>query len=292
MSSKSYPPGSSVRRIGRRSFLLGAAGAGAGAMLPLKAYASAPAGSPTGTSSRLDWRTTGSLTDGTQPLPPALRSRRALLAGTEQVQSTLPLTRNGTTYNLAQVLRWLDGSNFAVGRWDGTLSIFEFETAPFVGPLITAAVNTPSAQGVQMITPLPNMTLATSNDRGSILLWATSTGNWRDLRLRATASYDSSLGVATSGAWFPVGSPSTLVVGHDSGYLSLWSFDPAKRALRLVKTVGIQNPNPVNPWGSHVIYGMCPLFSSGPNATVVAGSDDGYVSILRVPSAMTVQWNG
>jgi WD40 repeat protein len=272
----------SVSRVGRRSFLLGTAGAGAVAMFPREAWASTLEQSTIPARSRPDWRATPAT--GTQPVPPALRSRWALLDAQQQGVSTLPLTQNGTTYNLAQVVRWLDGSSFAVGRWDGTMSIFEFETAPFVGPLVTAAVNTPSSQGVQMITSLPSMTLATSNDSGSILLWATPTGNWKDLRLRATVSYDPSLGVATSGAWLPVGRPSTLAVGHDSGYLSLWSFDPVKRALKLGKVVGIQNPNPVNPFGSHVVYGLCPLLSSGPDATVVAGSDDGYVSIVRVLS--------
>jgi hypothetical protein len=270
--------------VGRRSFLAGAAATGAVALLPPEAVAASPVGrSPA--SARLDWRSIQSTLQGTQPVPPALRSRWALLAKTgQQAVSTLPLTQNGTTYNLAQVVRWLDGSHFAVGRWDGTMSIFEFETAPFVGPLVTAAVNTPSAQGVQMITVLPSKTLVTSNDRGSLLVWTTPTGSWKDLRLATTVSYDSSLGVATSGVWFPVGSPSTLAVGHDSGYLTLWSFNPTKRSVKLLETVAIQNPNPVNPFGSHVVYGMCPLISSGPDATVVAGSDDGYVSLVRVPS--------
>jgi hypothetical protein len=285
VSVESAAPGKSTSRLSRRSFLAGAAGAGTVAMFPPAALASAPGVNRTPVSSPLAWRPTP-LTKGVQPIPPVLRSRQALLGGTEQQQtlSTLPLTQHGTTYNLAQVVRWLDGSHFAVGRWDGTMSIFEFETAPFVGPLITAAVNTPSSQGVQMITPLPNMTLVSSNDRGSILIWAAPTGSWTDLRLRASVSYDPSLGVATNGAWFPVGRPSTLVVGHDSGYLSLWSFDLTKRALKLIGTVGLQNPNPVNPWGSHVMYGVCPLISSGPDATVVTGSDDGYLSIVRVPS--------
>jgi hypothetical protein len=153
-----------------------------------------------------------------------------------------------------------------------------------VGPLITAVVNSPSEEGVQMITPLPRGTIATSNDSGSISLWASSASDWSGLQLAGGASYDPSLGVATNGAWFPAGRPSTLVVGHDSGYISLWSYNPSSHALNLIKSVNLQNPNPVNPFNSHVIYGMTPLVQSGPTATVVAGSDDGYVSIVAVPS--------
>jgi len=205
-----------------------------------------------------------------------------------QTQTTLPITQHGTTYNLAQEVRWLGGEHFAVGRWDGTMSIFDFETAPFVGPQVTAAVNTPSAQGVQMITPMPRNTVVTSNNSSSMLVWATTSGNWADLRLRATVSYDAALGVATNGEWFPVGNPSTLVVGHDSGFTSLWSFNPDNRTLRFMRAVDLRNPNPVNPFGSHVLYGMCPLIGNGSNATVVIGSDDGYVSIVRVPSGAVV----
>lgn len=215
-------------------------------------------------------------------LPKALRSRQALTATT---QAALPITQHGTTFNLAQVVRWLDSEHFAVGRWDGTMSIFSFQTAPFVGPLVTTAVNTPSSQGVQMITRLPSGCLATSNDFGSMLLWAKESSGWNTLRLKSAVAYDSALGVATSGAWFDTGSPtSTLVVGHDSGFISIWSFHASRRTLTLQRTVDLRNPNPVNPFGSHVMYGMCPLATSGSSAVVVCGSDDGFVSLVRVPA--------
>lgn len=264
--------------LGRRTFLAGAVGAGAVALYPGQALAG-PA--------RPHLAAATSALSGAVPLPPAVRSRQAL-TGTQvtgtQVTGTLPLTQHGTTFNLAQAVRWLDGQHFAVGRWDGTMSIFEFETAPFVGPMVTAAVNTPSAQGVQMIAPMPHGVVATSNDWGSLSLWAAPSDDWAGLRLRSNVSYDPALGVATSGVWLPAGNPSTLAVGHDSGFLSLWAYDPTRRTLRLIRTVDVRNPQPVNPWGSHVMYGMCPLVPSGAGASIVAGSDDGYVSIVRVPS--------
>ncbi|WP_162907704.1 hypothetical protein [Allorhizocola rhizosphaerae] len=257
--------------VGRRSLLLGTLGVAATTVVPFEAHAAAPPLSRAGTLGEL-------------PVPRALRSRQALLAGRATARSTLPITQHGTTYNLAQVVRWLDSDHFAVGRWDGTMSIFSFQTAPFVGPLVTEVVNTPSSQGVQMITRLPGGCLVTSNDSGSILLWCTGTGQWSDLRLKTVVPYDNTLGVATSGSWFNTGSVSTLVVGHDSGFISLWSFHPTKRTLTLLRAVDLRNPNPVNPFGSHVMYGMCPLVASGANAIVVCGSDDGFVSLVRVPS--------
>jgi hypothetical protein len=278
------PSGSAGGGVSRRGVLVGAAGVGALTVLPA---AAARSGLGSSVSQRLGLASHASAGVGQVNIPPAIRSRQALL-GSADTLSALPITQNGTTYNLAQELRWLDSSHFAVGRWDGTMSLFEFETAPFVGPLVTAAVNTPSSQGVQMITPMPRMTIATSNNSSSFLLWAASSSDWAKLRLVGTIPYSSSLGVATNGAWFPVGQPSTLVIGHDSGYISLWSFDPTSRSVHLRQTINLQNPIPVNPFGSHVMYGMCPLISSGPNATVVAGSDDGYVSLVRVPSGTVV----
>jgi hypothetical protein len=276
MSFTSESPDRHIRRFGRRPFLAASVGAGAAVALPQAAQAAvtsyARSGPATGAAPAAS---------GRQPLPPVLRSRLAL-TGPQSATSTLPITQNGTTYNLAQEVRWLDAEHFAVGRWDGTMSLFEFETAPFVGPLVTAAVNTPSAQGVQMITPLPRRTIVTSNDWSSIAVWAPPDADWAGLKMRRLVSYDASLGVATNGAWFA--DQATLVVGHDSGYLSMWRFDAPTRGLSLIRTINVQNPNPVNPFGSHVIYGMCPLVASGPGATVVAGSDDGYISLVRVAS--------
>ncbi|MEJ3744729.1 hypothetical protein WEI85_15710 [Actinomycetes bacterium KLBMP 9797] len=251
----------------RRSLFIGAAGVGAAALLPPASAVAGPtvrtvpAGRPS-------------------PVPPVIRSREAL-TGAPRLRSALPITQHGTTFNLAQVVRWLDAEHFAVGRWDGTMSIFDFETAPFAGPQVTDVVNTPSAQGVRMITPLPRRTLVTSNDEASLAVWV-SRDAWTDVRRRATVEYPAALGAAASGAWFA--EPATLVVGHDSGYLSVWSFDPASRALALVRTVDIRNPDPVNPFDSHVVYGLDRLVPAGAGACAVAGSDDGYVSIVDVPS--------
>ncbi|HUZ25285.1 MAG TPA: hypothetical protein VMV07_16135 [Streptosporangiaceae bacterium] len=271
----------------RRAFLRGGAvalatGAGAALALPGQAEASTASAAAVkfGTSATRYWATRTPLT---APVPPALRSQQALTGAGPEQASTVPLTQGGTTYDMAQEVTWLDSEHFAVGRWDGSLSIFAFESAQYTGPLITTAVNTPAEEGVQMITRLPACAVVTSNDDASLGLWVAPAGQWADLRLARTVSYGSSLGVATSGTWLSAGSPSTLVVGHDSGFVSLWSYNPANRALIFSKSVNLQNPNPVNPFDSHVIYGMATL-TPGPSGVVVAGSDDGYVSLIAVPS--------
>lgn len=270
--------------LSRRSFVLGAVSAGTLLALP-----------PTAKGEMFDGLMTTQVASAATKaplIPPVLRSRNELLHGTETPDvTTLPITDAGTTYNLAQEVRWLDSNHFAVGRWDGTMSIFEFNNAPYVGALVTAAVSSPSSGGVQMITPMPSSTIVTSNDASSLSIWVSQSGKWSDLKRRMNVAYDASLEVATSGAWFPSQGPGqlpTLVVGHNSGYISLWAVSPYGGDLSLLDTINLQNPNPVNPFNSHVMYGMCRLISSGVNAAVVCGSDDGYVSIVRVPSGVVL----
>jgi WD40 repeat protein len=275
----------------RRAFLKGgmAAAMGTTAALAFPGMVSA-AGTGGG-----GMKTSSSGTTGARPVPPVIRSRQDLIAkgatfsaveaaSAATSTATLPITQDGTTYAFAQETTWLDSAHFAVGRWDGSMSIFTFETAPFVGPLMNRDVNDPSSQGVQMITSLPGNALATSNDSGSIILWASNSGNWTDLQSVQTYTYDPTLDVATNGVWVSAGSPSTLVVGHASGYISLWSYNSSSRQLRFLRAINLQNPNPVNPFNGHSMYGMAVIVDARPLSYVVTGSDDGYVSIVEVPT--------
>ena len=46
----------------------------------------------------------------------------------------LPLTQGGSTFTMAQEAVWLDDEHFSVGRWDGSLEIYQYSTLPDVGP--------------------------------------------------------------------------------------------------------------------------------------------------------------
>src|SRR5271166_211263 len=114
-----------------------------------------------------------------KPVPPVIRSREHLaaqgvnfaLAG-GVAPSQLPITADGVTYTMAQETAWVDAQHFAVGRWDGSLSIFAFNSSPTAGPVISKAVNTPAFEGVQMITWLAPGVFASSNDESSIIVWS------------------------------------------------------------------------------------------------------------------------
>jgi hypothetical protein len=104
--------------------------------------------------------------------------------------TALPITADGVTYTMAQETTWIDTQHFAVGRWDGSLSIFASNASPTAGPIISKAVNTPAFEGVQMITWLAPGVFASSNDESSIIVWSSPSGNWTDLQVMATLPFD------------------------------------------------------------------------------------------------------
>ena len=173
-----------------------------------------------------------------------------LSAGT-MAPTALPITADGVTYTMAQETTWIDTQHFAVGRWDGSLSIFASNASPTAGPVISKAVNTPAFEGVQMITWLAPGVFASSNDESSIIVWSSPSGNWTDLQVMATLPFDRSLGVANSGESVVLGAELYLAVGHANGFISLWSGNTDASALQFLKSVDVRNPNPTNPWGLH-----------------------------------------
>lgn len=197
--------------------------------------------------------------------------------------TTLPLALDGTTLTLAQESAWLDQKHFAVGRWDGSLSIFAFNDSPNAGPLISKAVNTPAFEGVQMITWLAPGVFSSSNDDGSMIIWGSQSLKWTDLRPIDTLQYDPILGVANSGDTVTIGNQLYLAVGHANGYVSLWDGNLDGSVMRFMRAVDVRNARPTNPWELHNIRGISTLVPNDSTAYIVTGSEDGYISVLRLP---------
>jgi len=222
-------------------------------------------------------------------VPPVVRSREHLAAqginflpAGAQAPSALPITTDGVTYTMAQETTWIDMQHFAVGRWDGSLSIFAFSSSPTAGPVINKAVNTPAFEGVQMITWLAPGVFASSNDESSIIVWSSPNGNWTDLQVMATLPFDRSLGVANSGESVVLGTELYLAVGHANGFISLWSGNTDGSALQFLKSVDVRNPNLTNPWGLHNIRGISSMSWNDSTAYLVSGSEDGYITVFRL----------
>ena len=226
-----------------------------------------------------------------KPVPPVIRSREQLAAqGVSFVQeggvrpTALPITTDGVTYTMAQESAWLDAQHFAVGRWDGSLSVFAFNNSPTAGPVISKAVNTPAFEGVQMITWLAPGVFVSSNDEASIIVWSSISRMWTDLAPIATLHYDPALGVANSGDSIALGGRIYLAVGHANGFISLWSGSPDGSGLEFYQKLDVRNPKPTNPWGLHNIRGISTMFTIGSAAYAVSGSEDGYITVFSFPN--------
>lgn len=216
------------------------------------------------------------MTDAT-PMP--LRSAAALGA---VVTSALPLTAAGTTYTMAQEAAFVGERHYAVGRWDGTLSVFAFTDSPTQGPVVVKAVNSPAQEGIQAIVPLGPGVFMSSNDEGSLLVWSSASGEWTDLVVAATLAYDAGLGVANSGATIASGGVPYLAVGHANGFVSLWRQGASPTQWTLMHAVDVRAAKPVNPWKLHNVRGMAALPLGDGAGYVVTGSEDGNLTVVRV----------
>lgn len=225
------------------------------------------------------------LSSSDQPVPAALRSRRQLesegvsfaLAGAT-APTALPITADGTTYTMAQEVQWLDDVHFAVGRWDGSLSVFSFVDDPQQGPIISAAASDPASEGVQMLCWIGPQQFISSSGEAAIAVWVGYNAQWQSITSRLFA-YPPALGAANTATLTSGGS--LLVVGHANGYMTTWGVGGN---LTLQRVVDVRNPRPVNPWGLHNVRGVADLG----NGLVVGGSEDGYLSVVYAPSGQIV----
>lgn len=220
-------------------------------------------------------------------LPLAIRSRLEL-ADAAPAQAGLSITPVGTTYTMAQEATWIDADHFAVGRWDGSLGVFQFTSAPAIGPMVAKAVNAPDQEGIQMITPVGIGIFASSNDEDSAILWTATQPDWTDLREGGRLSFDPAYGVANSGATLTVGLDRFFVMGHANGWVTIW-LEAGQLTWTKVAATDVRSPIPVNPFQMFNVRGIAVLnaMAGGPGR-IVTGSEDGNLTILSVPDGQIV----
>jgi len=181
----------------------------------------------------------------------------------------------GATYNLAQTAQALPGGRFVVGRWDGTLQLWQMPaTGTNSGPVLRQTQTVPSGEGVQALAVLDGGLLVSGHDRGSLALW---TVGEQGLQLRSLVDHETSLGTATSATTLRAGSESLLVVGHESGLVSLWRL--GRWSLTLVGKHDLRSPSPVpSPYPLRHIRSVVPWR----DLQVITGSEDGDLVMLKL----------
>lgn len=191
----------------------------------------------------------------------ALLSAAAVSAESLPLPTMAPLA---TTYSRAQVLDWLSDRRFAVGRWDGTVTLFRTPLAGEYGPVAEQAWTLPAGRGLQMLTALDGRTLALSDGEDRIALWrANRRGEFRPQR---SLHYPATAGTANSGVVVDRGDGRWFLSGHAQGRVLVWRQRGSRwrlqqeRDLRspapIAATPALSNVRDLVVWrGRHVIAG-------------------------------------
>ncbi len=220
------------------------------------------------------------------PQIPVLLSRRALREGREDFagRGAPALEPIGVTYSMAQEVRWVDDDTFAIGRWDGTLTLFGPPVPPASGPRIESAAVSPAWAGLEMITLLGDGAFATSNDAASIALWQlAATGLARS---GGVLRYDPAVGVANSGTVVAHGGREVLVTGHSSGTLLVWRPTDGPDRYVLERQVDVRSPDPVpSPYRLWNVRAV----NAWRDALVLTGSEDGDLCLVDVHGGQLVR---
>lgn len=184
----------------------------------------------------------------------------------------------GVTYSMAQEARWIDDDSFAIGRWDGTLTLFGLPAAHGAGPRIESAAVSPAWAGLEMITPLNGSRFVTSNDESSMVVWDASEPGAVAIQL-GTVRYDREIGVANSGALMRGFPRPVLVTGHASGWLMIWQADDAVQDFALLRRVDLRSPDPVpSPYSLRNVRAV----HEWRDGLVLTGAEDGDLCLVDV----------
>jgi hypothetical protein len=191
----------------------------------------------------------------------------------------LPLKNVGNTYSMAQAVRWLDDGRFAIGRWDGTLTIFHRAAPPAGALMISAALTVPSLAGIEMIARIREGIFASSNEEESIVVWHGDNSFKDDIKIQESLSYDESIGVANDGTTTEVEGVLYFISGHAKGYLLVWEVQGRCEGFKLLHTLDLRSPTPIqSPYPLKNIRGV-DRWNPG---FVATGSEDGDICLVNV----------
>lgn len=203
--------------------------------------------------------------------PPATPAR----ADQRPAQSIKPA---GLTVNFAQVIDWISESVFAVGRWDGTISVFRVPKEGEFGPAIVQAMSTPAGRGIEMLAHVDGSTFITSDGPDRLALWHRKASD-APFEFLTTLGYDTAVGTANSGLALEVNGTGYFVSGHEHGHVLVWRRG-AGPEYQLVKTLDVRSPNaPSNPWKIHNVRGLAVWRGE----RVITGSEDGDLVAINLP---------
>ena len=187
----------------------------------------------------------------------------------------------GTVYGRAQALAWINNDSFAVGRLDGTLSLFRGSalTNTSTAPTLLQVLVPPAHRSLEMIARVSDDFFVTSNDERSLALWRK---NGSTFGLAEVVSYDSSYGIANSATTITTDQGVWLVTGHSEGYVLVW--EVAASHIRLLKALNVRSTNPIpSPYRLWNVRGV-----GSWKDYAVTGSEDGDLCLIKIPGGTVI----
>ena len=207
---------------------------------------------------------------------PLLRSLSDLQAGSDSA-TTLPITSEADLYLTAQEVRWIGQGLFAVGRWDGSVTLYRYEPRRTPPLRIKGVLAEQDSGGVRMIASFGDGRCASSNGAGCVNVWHVDDPTSTLIHL----TYEGSLQSATAGYYLTGDTADYLVVGHDSGFLTTWSVNAD--GINRIQVMDLRSPKTANPWGLQTIYGIA---AAPGGANVVTAADNGDLCVIDPVAGM------
>lgn len=209
-----------------------------------------------------------------QPIPVLLTESPAPPSSVE-----LPVKDIGTTYSMAQAVRWLDEQTFAIGRWDGTLTVFHRGNGLTRAPIISAALTVPSFSGIEMIAKIKQSVFVSSNEASSMIVWQGGSSVDGGLCVQTMLCYDPAIGVANDGTTSECDGRLYFISVHANGFLLVWHVGDDAESFRLCHTIDLRSPDPIqSPYPLKNIRGV----ERWKPGFVVTGSEDGDICLVDV----------
>jgi len=172
--------------------------------------------------------------------------------------------------SLAQAATWLNEEQLAIGRWDGTITLFSCKDSLS----ISQALLSPIKQGITMLERINDFSFISSNGPSSIALWEQRD---KEYILKAAYNFSTHFGSVDSARLVKIENKQILLTGHSEGYLLIWSF--TNEGLSLVNSINLQSKIPLDsPYKLWNIRGI----SLWKKQLIVTASEDGDLCIVDI----------
>lgn len=177
-----------------------------------------------------------------------------------------PLTE---VFCLAQTALWLNDTTLAVGKWDGTLTIFNFNETLTLAQVLTP----PHKEGVTAIEKLDHDCFISSDGPSTLAFWIKE--KKEGYRLHASYCFDETYGSIDSALFHKAAATPQLITGHSNGYLLIWSY--LNHTLHLENVIDLRSNQPIDsPYPLLNIRKIVPW----KNGIVITGSEEGDLCMV------------